>query len=292
MLKFLSGALALVLLAFAGPVLAAGSCQDMVIPAYVYPSSGGTSAPWSTLIGKTGAVYNSPLTSGQSRWVIMSPDVTSTATYNSDWGTVIQAMHDRTLTPAGSFAAVYIDLNYGAETEATVKGKIDKAVALYFGTGGGSKLYFDAIFFDRAPGTAGTYTGTTPSTYGAYLTDIITYAKNSQFGTGDDYWLNVGYWPDEAVMNLVSGVETDITVENDYSTWHGTDVPNVPAWVANYEGYRIGSIVHDSTSAQMTTGTNSANGINSGTVFFTDNAYTTGLPSYWSTELTQVNGGC
>jgi Spherulation-specific family 4 len=264
---------------------AAGSCQNEIVPATTYPTSAGAVAPWTTLYGKTGVSYNSPLTSGLDRYIIMSPPYTPGATRDSNWVAVIDHAHDANYSPPGTKAIVYVDLNFGANSEATVEAAIDSLVANYFGSQD-SQLYFDGIFFDRVPGDSG---------HLAYMTDILNYASaSSRFGRGD-FWMNFGFWPVESYMNLVPGVFTGAVIENTYAAWSAVDVPNVPAWVAKYQPFRFASIVHDVLSSDMITGTSTANRINIGTVFFTDgtgeNPYAN-LPSYWSFELTQVNGGC
>ena len=68
-----------------------GSNQDQIIPAYTYPTSGGATAPWNTLYGKTAGAYNSPLKPGLVRYIIMSPSYVTGAIQDSNWVTVDRA---------------------------------------------------------------------------------------------------------------------------------------------------------------------------------------------------------
>jgi hypothetical protein len=272
----------------------AGSCQNQLVPLYTFPTSLGTQYPWSLFYGMNCIGYNTPLGAGLTRWVVMSPTLTPGSLQDPNWVAVTENAHTLTQAPSGTKALVYIDLNFGTVTEATVEAEIALAVSLYFGAAG-STLYFDGIFFDRTPGTQANYTGSVPASYSQYLTDIINYAIGTSFGSGVDYWMNTGFYPDEGVMNLVAGVNTRVILENTYASWSGIDVPDMPSWLVKYAASRFASIVHDTTASQMYSGTALAGTIHQGTVYFSDgtggNPYLN-LPSYWIGEIGQTNSGC
>jgi Spherulation-specific family 4 len=271
--------------------------QNTIVPLYIFPFVLGTQAPWPLLVGKTGGnynvVYESPIAHGLTRWIILEPDLTPGGVFDPNYAAVISNCHDTVNYCApGTKVLPYIPLGTGTNTEATIFASIDKAASFYYG-GAGSKLHFDGIFFDQAPNTQVNYSGTSPASYVTYLTDILNHAIGlSAFGPNVDYWFNVGFWPDETYMNFIPNINTCFILENTYAAWSTTDVADLPAWVKNYNSSRIGSVVHDTTQAQMQTGLVLANSMNMGTVYFTDgtgiNPYI-GLSSYHSQFLFQAN---
>jgi Spherulation-specific family 4 len=109
------------------------------------------------------------------------------------------------------------------------------------------------------------------------------------FDPGTSIWINPGDYPDPSYMSVANVV---MAFEGTYAAYHGIVVPS---WAFDYSPDRFANTVFATSGSQVTTALNLSKTRNAGYVYVTNgsgaNPYSA-LPSYWSTEDSDVTQGC
>lgn len=106
---------------------------------------------------------------------------------------------------------------------------------------------------------------------------------------GSSIWINPGTYPDEGYMSVSNVV---MAFEGPYAAYHNVVVPS---WVFDYSPNRFANTVYATSGSQVINAINLSKNRNTGYLYVTDgtggNPYS-GLPSYWSTEDSEITQGC
>jgi hypothetical protein len=119
------------------------------------------------------------------------------------------------------------------------------------------------------------------------------YRKLAQYiygaNPGSSIWINPGNYPDPSYMSVSNVV---MAFEGPYSAYHNVIVPS---WAYGYNPDRFANTVYATRGSQVSKALSLSRSRNAGYVYVTDgtggNPYS-GLPSYWSTEDSDVTQGC
>lgn len=196
--------------------------------------------------------------------MIMNPASGPGTSQDSNYVTAVQNARD-----AGIKVIGYVHTTYGQRNIDTVKGEVDTYLGWYNISG---------IFFDEVNSSAAGI---------PYYQNVSDYVK----ATAAPYVaLNPGVVPDQGYINIS---DTTVIFENTYSvyrTW------SPPSWVNEYAASKFTHLVHATAGTNnMKKAISSSKSRNAGNVYVTNdllpNPWDT-LPSYWSSELTQINNGC
>jgi hypothetical protein len=106
---------------------------------------------------------------------------------------------------------------------------------------------------------------------------------------GSSIWINPGNYPDPSYMSVSNVV---MAFEGPYSAYHNVIVPS---WAFGYNPDRFANTVYATRGSQVAKALSLSRSRNAGYVYVTDgtggNPYS-GLPSYWSTEDSEITQGC
>lgn len=245
--------------AFAGP------CQNIVIPAYFYPSQ--PASQWNT------AVDNAPLPPGRSQVLIMNPDNGPGQSFDRNYLEAVRLVH---ASGPGFLVYGYVYTRYGKRALSRVQGDIDKYYAWYG---------VDGIFVDETASSAALATS-----YYQSLANFIT-AKKS----GAGIMLNPGVYPDEAYLNITIPSNSTLVVNVFEGSYKSYVNAAVPAWAFSYPSDRFSHLVYSTNSGQMPHAVALSVHRNAGWVYVTDLGLPNpwlALPSYWASLTNQVKSGC
>jgi hypothetical protein len=106
---------------------------------------------------------------------------------------------------------------------------------------------------------------------------------------GSSIWINPGNYPDPSYMSVSNVV---MAFEGPYKYYHDAIVPS---WAFDYSPDRFANTIYATRGSQVASALSLSRSRNAGYVYVTDgtgaNPYS-GLPSYWSTEDSDVTQGC
>jgi Spherulation-specific family 4 len=106
---------------------------------------------------------------------------------------------------------------------------------------------------------------------------------------GSSIWINPGNYPDPSYMSVSNVV---MAFEGPYSAYHNVIVPS---WAFGYNPDRFANTVYATRGSQVASALSLSKSRNAGYVYVTNgtggNPYS-GLPSYWSTEDSEITQGC
>jgi RHS repeat-associated protein len=226
------------------------SAPSTLVPAYFYPSPGGS--PWDQL---TAAAATSPI------MAIMNPDSGPGTAVDPNYVSAVNK-----LRAAGGKVIGYVDTDYATIPLATVEAEIDSYRAWY---------NLDGIFIDEMTSAA------TPDAL-AYYQAIYNYVH-----AAESSWIVVGNPGTNAAEAYAQYPVADVLVV--YEDGSGYDTYAPPSWEQNYGASHFANIVYDVTStATMQAYVNEAESEGTGWLYVTDgpspNPYAA-LPSYWSQFL-------
>ncbi|MGU7770189.1 spherulation-specific family 4 protein [Burkholderia sp. MR1-5-21] len=230
------------------------SAEDLVIPAYFYPSGSGASA-WNTLATNAATV---PITA------ILNPD--------SGPGAAADPLYTQAIAKvraAGGKVIAYVHTSYGSRPLTSVTADINRYLAFYA---------VDGFFIDEMASD-------TVTAHVQYYQSLYNYIK----GLSAAYQVvnNPGTQIPEIYASLPVA-DRFVVYENAQSSY-GSYAP--AAWQANYPASRFITIVYNASARQLNGDLTFASAHRAGGVFVTSlrlpNPYN-GLPSYWSQEVSAV----
>jgi hypothetical protein len=106
---------------------------------------------------------------------------------------------------------------------------------------------------------------------------------------GSSIWINPGDYPDPSYMSVSNVV---MAFEGPYTAYHDVIVPS---WAFDYNPDRFANTIYATRGSQVASALSLSRSRNAGYVYVTDgtggNPYS-GLPSYWSTEDSDITQGC
>lgn len=266
-------------------LFAQNTCQDILVPLYVYPSGTANRAIWTRSAADT-------LPSNNTRYIVVNPNNGEisgwTSSANSfditNWTWAINTVHAGHGT--GSWLAVaYIHTSFGARSLSAVEADID-AYEKFFPT-------IDAFFVDE------TATDASLTSYYAAVVAHIQSAANYPYA---DVVFNAGaYPPTSALLNISHASGTNLVLgvyENNYGSSGYS--PTVPAWVTHqtsghydYGDQHFMTLLYNLPAASSNAVVASTYSHRNGVVFVTDStAPWDGLGGYWNSLLTQTEAGC
>jgi len=120
-----------------------------------------------------------------------------------------------------------------------------------------------------------------------YYRKLASYIRTAD--PGSSIWINPGNYPDPSYMSVSNVV---MAFEGPYTAYHNVIVPS---WVFGYNPDRFANTIYATRGSQVASALSLSRSRNAGYVYVTDgtggNPYS-GLPSYWSTEDSDVTQGC
>lgn len=244
----------------------AGTCENIAIPAYFYPSQ--PTSQWNT------AVDNAPLPAGRQQILIMNPNSGPGKKYDPNYTTAINTVHN---AGTGFLVIAYVHTKYGNRALSRVKAEIDTYYSWY--------PAIDGIFVDETASDAAHV-----NSYYQPLANYITAKK-----TGANVMLNPGVYPDQSYLNI-SVPSTSMLIVNVYEDSYANYLNlSVPSWAFSYPAIRMSHLVYSATAAQMPNAVTLSSQRNVGWFYATDLGLSNpwaALPSYWSSLTTAVKSGC
>lgn len=246
-------------------VAQSGTCQDIGVPAYIYPSQ--PTSAWNT------AISDAPLPTGRVRELTMNPDSGPGTAVNSDYVAAVNAVH-----AAGKNFLVYgyVHTSYGTRPLADVEAEVAEYNSWYG---------VDGIFLDEAA-TDASYVSTYYQPLATYITTLM---------PGSDVELNPGAYPDQSYMNISVSSPSNLIVNAFEGSYADYVTATIPSWAASYPDYRFSHLVYSTSAADLPNALALASSRNVGWVYVTDaglpNPYNV-LPSYWSSLVSETEGGC
>jgi hypothetical protein len=250
----------------AGSVLAlAGTCENIVIPAYFYPNQ--PHSQWNT------AVNNAPLPEGRSQVLIMNPNNGPDQNFDPHYLEATRTVH---AAGRGFLVYGYVYTGYGKRPLARVERDIDKYYDWY---------KVDGIFVDETASAA-----PLASTYYQSLANYITSKKS---GTG--VMLNPGVYPDQAYLNISVPANSSLVVNVFEGAYQDYVKATVPSWAFSYPSDRFAHLVYSTKPELVTKTVRLSAQRNVGWIYVTDLGLPNpwlALPSYWNTLTAAVKSGC
>jgi hypothetical protein len=120
-----------------------------------------------------------------------------------------------------------------------------------------------------------------------YYRELAQYIRSAN--PGSSIWINPGNYPVPGYMSVSNVV---MAFEGPYSAYHNVIVPS---WAFGYNPDRFANTVYATRGSQVGRALSLSRSRNAGYIYVTDgtgaNPYS-GLPSYWSTEDSDVTQGC
>lgn len=264
-IKQMKKSLLAVWLCLGSAVAFAGTCQNIAVPAYFYPSQ--PTSQWNT------AVSDAPLPTTTARILIMNPSSGPGKSLNQDYVKAVNTIH---AAGANFLVFGYVYSKYGKRSLSAVESDIDKYYSWYA---------VDGIFIDETA-SAASYV----NSYYQVLANYIT-AKKS----GSGVMLNPGVYPDQSYLNI-SVPSNSLFIVNVFEDAYSNYVnAAVPSWAFSYPSSKFSHLVYSTTSAQMSNAVALSQQRNVLWVYVTDlglpNPWNA-LPSYWSSLTTLAKSGC
>ncbi|HEV3511986.1 MAG TPA: spherulation-specific family 4 protein, partial [Candidatus Sulfotelmatobacter sp.] len=210
--------LALACLWGSSAVTFAGTCENIAIPAYFYPSQ--PTSQWNS------AVDNAPLPTGRQQILIMNPSSGPGNSYDPNYAAAINTVHN---AGTGFLVIGYVHTKYGKRSLGTVESEVDKYYSWY--------PAIDGIFVDETA-SAASYV----SSYYQPLANYITAKK-----TGANVMLNPGVYPDQSYLNI-SVPSTSMLIVNVFESAYSNYVNlSVPSWAFSYPAIKMSHLVYSAT---------------------------------------------
>jgi len=246
-----------------------GTCQSILVPAYVYPAS--TGSAWSR------AMADAPWNPRTSRTMVMNPGSGPGPSANSDYAAAIQGVKK-----SGGKTIGYAWTNYGAVSISEVEKQVDEYINWY---GAGN---IDGIFLDSASSDA--------SLVEPYYQPLLTYITTKL--PRATVTLNAGTYPHPAYAKMTTATPTSsfniVVFENDFANFT-KDASAAPAWTLKYPSSKFIDIVYDTSEEQLGDALKISAQRNIGWIYITDdvmpNPYR-GLPTYWKKLVADTQAGC
>jgi hypothetical protein len=120
-----------------------------------------------------------------------------------------------------------------------------------------------------------------------YYRKLANYIRTTN--PGSSIWINPGNYPDPSYMSVSNVV---MAFEGPYTAYHNVIVPS---WAFDYNPDRFANTIYATRGSQVASALSLSRSRNAGYVYVTDgtgaNPYS-GLPSYWSTEDSDITQGC
>ncbi len=196
--------------------------------------------------------------------MIMNPASGPGTSQNSDY---VAAVNNA--KAAGIKVIGYVHTSYGARDIDVVKGEVD-LYKQWYGVSG--------IFLDEVSSGAAEL---------PYYQNVSAYIRSTN---GTYVALNPGVVPDQGYISIGDTTTIFEGTYNTYKTW------SAPRWVSRYPASKFTHLVYaTSSSSNMKSAITRSKNNRAGYVYVTNdvlpNPWDT-LPSYWSSELNQINNGC
>jgi hypothetical protein len=258
------------LLAIAATASASGTCQNVIVPLYIYPGTTTQRAIWTAAIRTVGAGHSATMIINPNNGVISglsAGDITN-------WTWAINTV----LAGTGWKAAAYVHTSYATRALASVEADIQGYVTNFPGV--------HSVFVDEV---------STSSSTSSYYQSLLTYIHNQTQFSAANVILNPGAYPTTNWMLTLTHPAGTTTIvngwENDYGAVGFNPAP--PAWTSSYPVWNFAAIVYDAPSAALSPVlVTSAGTGHMGNIFVTDQTnFVTGLPSYYS-SLIAWTGTC
>jgi len=255
----------LFLLLIIGAGAFAGTCENIVIPAYFYP--------WQPNSYWNEAVDNAPLPHGRSQILILNPDNGPGASFDKHYADAVSTVH---AAGKGFLVFGYVYTRYGKRSLGIVEHAIDKYYSWY---------NVDGIFVDETASD-----GSLVDIYYQPLTDYIT-RKKSRAGV----MLNPGVYPDQAYANISVPHDSLFVInvfEDSYPNYLNA---TVPSWAYSYPKKMFSHLIYFTHANKMPNVVALSAERHVGWVYVTDKTLPNPwnqLPTYWSQLTAQVKNGC
>jgi Spherulation-specific family 4 len=245
-----------------GGVAFAGTCQNITVPAYFYPSQ--PSSQWNS------AVNDAPLPAGHKQILIMNPN-NGPGRIDQNYVAAVNKVHS---AGTGFLVFGYVYTRYGKRSLSSVEADVNKYKSWY---------NVDGVFVDQ--------TANSPSYISKYYQPLVNYITSLVPGV----MLNPGDYPDQAYANITVPSTSYLILnvfESSYSSYLSLAIPS---WAFGYPSSLFSHIVYSTTAADLPNALSLSVQRNAGLMYVTDNGLPNpygSLPSYWSTLTSDVYGGC
>lgn len=218
--------------------------RKVILPLYTYPTVGDT---WARVIkDHSGVAY------------VIVNDRSGNLSGQSADANFVTAINN--LRNSGARFVYYVDTNFGATTEATVKANMDAWTSLY---GAADGWFFDQASVDAAK--------------------VSYYQSLKSYGAGVSI-LNHGATPAESYLSTAGVADIHCIAEGTQATMASW---TYPAWLGNYDPKRFMAITYSATDLPSAWGAVPA-GVFHRVV--TESPYFSGLPSFWASEQVLGSG--
>ena len=196
--------------------------------------------------------------------MVMNPASGPGVSSNSDYVTAVNNAQAADIKVIG-----YVHTSYGSRDAAVVKAEIDSYKAWYGVSG---------IFLDEVASGAALI---------PYYQDLADYIRAT---AGTFVALNPGTIPDQGYMSVGDTVVVFEGTYNTYKNW------SRPVWATQYPASKFVHLVHATVgTTKMKNAINWSHNRLAGNIYVTHDLLPNPwdlLPSYWSSELTQINKSC
>jgi len=227
---------------FSIPANAVGTCQNLLVPSYVAPSTS-TNSPWAQM----------EKTHSPNELVIINPNSGPGSQKSSSYVAEVTRAHNSGLIVLG-----YVYTGYGVRAATDVDADIAKYATWYD---------VDGIFYDEVSAQLrdlNYYQSRLDYLYGLSISKLIPQAVTV---------LNPGVVPDRAYADLkvgAGGQLTLVTFENLYNVY--VNLSNNPTpWVSSYPPSRFAHLVYGATtSTQMLNAVNKSKSLNAGYIMVSE----------------------
>lgn len=247
----------------------AGTCQDIIVPAYFAPQQG---SPWDIMLG----------THSENQFVVMNPNHGPGTAVSSDYATKVLQVQNAGLLVLGYVHTRVSPTASSLRPIEDVKTEIDAYHYWY---------QVDGIFLDEANTGLGDL---------GYYQELVTHVGTTM--NGSDIVLNHGAHPDKAYAQIDTKGRAQLTLvtfEGQYSDYVNL---SVPSWAAKYDSSLFAHLVYNTVSeANMENAVSLSNKRNAGYIYVTDD-YLSGtapnqvlnpwdtLTSYYTSLVEQLIG--
>lgn len=243
----------------------AGTCENIVIPAYFYPFQ--PRSQWNT------SVDNAPLPQGHSQILIMNPNNGPGNAFNQDYANGVSTIH---AAGSGYLIFGYVYTNYGQRSLSTVESDIDNYFSWYS---------VDGIFVDETASD-----GSLVATYYQPLADYITGKKS-----GAGVMLNPGVYPDQAYANMTVPPGSLFVINVFEDNYQNYLTATIPSWAYSYPAALFSHLIYSTRAGRMPSAVALSSQRHVGWVYVTDiglpNPWKE-LPTYWKRFAAHVRPGC
>ena len=258
----------------------AGTCQDIMIPLYVYPDTWNPQGAWNRAM-------NADLPEGRVRYLIINPNSgpgngpgTQQYTDYSQAISQVRASGNEDMLICG-----YVRTNYANQPAQTIEDEISRYNDWY---------NVDCIFLDEV---------STQAEQIPFYQSRINFYNN--LTKGSDIILNHGYWPDQGYMNISTPRRAElihVVTENSYTEYTTNPaLVNVPQWVLDWPentNWRMVHLIHSVPNlAAVHNALQISSERNAGGIFITDDIlnnpwdWSNGEP-FWETLASETTLDC